>query len=187
MSVPTVCETRWSRTLAYFDKHHGELVTAYQGAQEDISLIRAALVQIGTLIRSSPAKNGNGEAWKELTTKSEITKVVLCEHLEGKTLITAFLRLYAATHREMVETLLQEVQDAPETKEEFREQRRRKRNSSDGQATQAKKSSTGPSPDAKAEPRLRNFYAPLRDTMDLEVTGGESSRSHQARQVGHLR
>jgi hypothetical protein len=76
----------------------------------------------------------------------------------------------------MVETLVQEVEDAPETKEEFREQRRRKRNTSDDQATQAKKSSTGrtnPSPDGKAEPRLRNFYAPLRATMDLEETGGD--------------
>jgi hypothetical protein len=121
MSGPNVCETRWSKTLASFDKHHGELVTAYQGAEEDISLIRAALVQIGSLIRSSPAKKGNGEAWKELTTKAEAEKLVLCKHLEGKTLITAILRLYAATHREMVETLLQEVEDTPETKEEFRE------------------------------------------------------------------
>jgi hypothetical protein len=156
MTGTIVCETRWSKTLASFDKHHGELVTAYQGAEEDISLICAALVQIGTLIRNSPAKNGNGAAWKELTTKAETEKMVLCKHLEGKTLITAILRLYAATHREMVETLVQVVEDAPETKEEFCEQRRRKRNSSDGQATQAKKSSTGqtnPSPDAKAEPR----------------------------------
>jgi hypothetical protein len=158
--------------LSVFFKHHGELVAAYQGAEEDIILIRAALVQIGKLIRSSPAKNRNGEVWKELTTNAETEKVVLCKHLKGKTLITAILRLYAATHSEMVETLFQEVEDAPETKEEFREQRRRERNSSDGQATQAKKSIIGPSPDAKAEPRLRNFYAPLRATMDLEVTGG---------------
>jgi hypothetical protein len=175
MTGPTVCETRWSKTLACFDKHHGELVTAYPGAEEDISLIRAALVQKGSLILSSQAKNGKGEAWKELTTKAETEIMVLCKHLEGKTLITAILRLYAATHREMVETLLQEFEDTPETKEEFRELRRRKRNSSEGQAIQAKKSSTGPinpSPDAKAEPRLRNFYAPLRAIMDMEVTGG---------------
>jgi predicted acyl esterase len=139
MRGPTVCETRWSKTLASFDKHQGELVTAYKGAEEDISLIRAALVQIGSLIRNFPAKNGNGAAWKELTTKAETEKMVLCKHLEGKTLITAILRLYVATHREMVETLVQEVEDTPETKEEFREQRRRKRSSSDGQATQAKK------------------------------------------------
>jgi hypothetical protein len=176
MTGPTVCETRWSKTLASFDKHHGELVTAYQGAEEDIGLIGAALVQIGLLVRNSPPKNGNGAAWKELTTKAETEKVRLCKHLEGETLITAILRLYAAIHREMVETLVQEVVDAPETKEEFREQRRRKRNTSDDQATQVTKSSTGPtnpSPDAKAEPRLRNFYAPLRATMYLEKTGGD--------------
>jgi hypothetical protein len=125
------------KDLSVFIKHHGELVTAYQGAEEDISLIRAALVQIGTLIRSSAAKNRNGEVWKELTTNAETEKVVLCKHLEGKTLITTILRMYAATHSEMVETLLQEVEDAPETKEEFREQRKRNRNFSDGQETQA--------------------------------------------------
>jgi hypothetical protein len=93
MTGPTVCETRWSNTLASFDKHHGELVTAYQGAEEDISLIRAALVQKGSLILSSQAKNGKGEAWKELTTEAETEKIVLCKHLVGKTLITAILRL----------------------------------------------------------------------------------------------
>jgi hypothetical protein len=66
------------------------------------------------------------------------------KHLEGKTLIEAILRLYATTHSEMMETLDHEVQEGAESKEEFREQRRRKRNPSEDQATQAKKSSIGP-------------------------------------------
>jgi hypothetical protein len=54
MAGPTVCETRCSKTLASFVKHRSELVSAYQGAEEDIGLIRAALIQIGSLIRNSP-------------------------------------------------------------------------------------------------------------------------------------
>jgi hypothetical protein len=120
---PTVCETQWSKTLASFDRHCDELVTAYQGAEEDIGLIRTALVKIWLLIRTSPLKNGNGAALNDLTTKAESEKTVLCKHFEGKALIDAILRLYATTHREMMETLVYEVQEVAESKEEFRERR----------------------------------------------------------------
>jgi hypothetical protein len=69
-----------------------------------------------------------------LCTKSEAEKTVLCKHLDGKALFTAILRLYAAIHREMRDSLLEQQESA----EEFREQRRRKRNCSEGQAKRPK-------------------------------------------------
>jgi hypothetical protein len=60
--------------------------------------------------------------------KAEAERIVLSKHLDGKALFTAVLRLYAATHRELRETLLPEGKDTPEG---FREQRRRKRNPSE--------------------------------------------------------
>jgi hypothetical protein len=67
----------WSKTLASFDRHRDELVTAYQRAEEDIGLIRTARV-IRLLIPTSPPtpKNGNDAAWKDLTTKVENEETV---------------------------------------------------------------------------------------------------------------
>jgi hypothetical protein len=43
---------------------------------------------------------------------------VLCKHLEGKALFAAMLRLYAAVHREMRDSVMPEQK---ESTEEFRE------------------------------------------------------------------
>jgi hypothetical protein len=90
------------------------------------------------LIHTSPSINGNGAVWKELITKSEAKRTVLCKHLGGKVLFTATLRIYAAIHREMRVSLLPEHK---ESTEEFREQRRRKRNFSEEQAKRPKPTS----------------------------------------------
>jgi hypothetical protein len=90
------------------------------------------------------------------------------------------LRLYAALHRELRDSVLPVPAEHKST-EEFREQRRRKRNPSDDNA---KKPKTGvPTPES-SDPRLRpkgevptrNFFAPLRTAeMDLEVTQVEGT------------
>jgi hypothetical protein len=77
-------------------------------------------------------------------------------------MLTGMRRLYAATFRQMAETT---VPEARQEAEEFREQRRRKRvpSGDNSQALQAKKSSTAP-----PQVQTRNFYAPLRSTMEVE-------------------
>jgi hypothetical protein len=75
--------------------------------------------------------------WKQLSTKAEAERNVLCKDLKGKTLFTAILCLYAATHREMTKSMLQEV---AKSNEEPCEQRTPKRNPSGDQSTEAKKS-----------------------------------------------
>jgi hypothetical protein len=77
----------------------------------------------------------------------------------------------------MVEMLDKEVENGSETKEEFRGQRSRKRNTSDDQATEAKKSSTGPTgptnprSDAKAKP-----HREMVETLDQEVEDGSETK-----------
>jgi hypothetical protein len=130
-------------------------------------LLRNGLRTIGQLIHTSPSVNGNGEVWKELINRAEAEKTVLCKYLDGKALFTSILRLCAAIHRDMRDSLLPEQKESPE---EFREQRRRKRNPSE---EQAKKSKPTPGP---RDPRIRtqgevptrNFFAPLRASgMDV--------------------
>jgi hypothetical protein len=90
------------------------------------------------------------------------------------------LRLYAALHRELRDSVLPVPAEHKST-EECREQRRRKRNPSDDNA---KKPNTGvPTPesrDARLRPKgevpTRNFFAPLRTAeIDLESTHVEGT------------
>jgi hypothetical protein len=163
MEQPTACETRWKAVESSFHRNYEELQEKTPDCQEELELLRCGLRTIGQLIHTSPSVNGNGRVWKELIMKAEAERTVLSKHLDGKALFTAVLRLYVATHRELRETLVPEEKEIPE---EFREQRRRKRNPSD---EQPKKSKPTPGP---RDPRIRsqvevevptkNFYAPLR-------------------------
>jgi hypothetical protein len=167
---PTACETRW-KAIESFHSNHEELSERNPDCQKELELLKSGLRTIGQHIHTSPSVNGNGNGrvWKELVTKAEAERTVLCKHLDGKALFTAILRLYVAIHRETRESLLREEKETPE---EFREQRRRKRNPLEEQAKKSK-----PTPGPK-DPRIqsyvevqvpkRNIFAPLR-TSGMDV------------------
>jgi hypothetical protein len=125
--------------------------------------------------------------WQELLSKEEAEREVLCKHLDGKTLFLAVLRMYAAIHRELRDSLATEEQQI----EEFREQRRRKRNPSEDESKQLKMSKPTPGPrDPRIEPqavvtpktvRTRNFFAPLRGaSMEMESCCTEENQQDEA-------
>jgi hypothetical protein len=105
MVGPTACGKRWAEILAYLERNIEELLTKYQATVEEIRLIQTGLIAIGQVINNSPRVNGKGDAWKEIITRAEAERMVLCKHQEGKPLFTAMLRLYAATHWELLDTL----------------------------------------------------------------------------------
>jgi hypothetical protein len=107
MAGPTKCELRWTEIRESFENHHDALLVAHPDAQEEIRLIRNALIKIYQLVRNSPQFNGDCPRWKKLTDKAEADIEVLCRHLNGKALFAVLLRLYEAVHREMTETLQQ--------------------------------------------------------------------------------
>jgi hypothetical protein len=75
-----------------------------------------------------------------LTDRAEAERGVLCKCLDDKALFTTMLCLYAATHPEMENSLLDVTEGDPtEGNEEFHEQRRRKWIPSDKQAKRLKK------------------------------------------------
>jgi hypothetical protein len=123
-------------------------------------------------VHASPSNNGNGAVWKDLVIKAEAERAVLWKHLTGKALFTGMVHMYATTHNEMNKTLQPEVADFPT---EFWEQKRRKRNPSDKQTsvpinTEMKSASVrDPRPRPHADLPTRNFFAPLRAEMELEI------------------
>jgi hypothetical protein len=125
MAGPTACEQRWKAVLESFANQEPELIAENPDAKEEINLIHTALVTIGQLVHMSPRINGNGVIWKELAEKSEPEPQVLCKHMDGKALFTAVLRLYAAMHREMRESVVHHTEEDHAQNEEFREQKRR--------------------------------------------------------------
>jgi hypothetical protein len=163
-----VCETRWGKIISSFEKNHEELLEEHPDCSEELALLRTGLHTIGQLIHISPPVNGNGAVWKELIARAETERAVLCKHLDDKALFTAMLRLYAAIHREMRDSVLPAQQKSTE---QFREQRKRKQNPSE---EQAKKSMTIMPTPVSGDPRLRpqgevpteNFFAPPEDSRN---------------------
>jgi hypothetical protein len=172
---PTACASRWDDIRASFERHRDELAVSYLDAVEEIVLIHTALIKIGQLIRASPSINGNGDVWKRLTAQAERERAVLCNHLDGKPMLTAMRRLYAATFREMAETAVEEPAQPAEPSEESREQRRRNGIPSDdhAQVLRAKKSSMAP-PSETWQVQTWNYYAPLTNKMEVEERQAES-------------
>jgi hypothetical protein len=60
MAAPTVCEKRWREILNRFGNKHDELIAGHPDCQEEIGLVRTAIIKIGQLIHTSPTINGNG-------------------------------------------------------------------------------------------------------------------------------
>jgi hypothetical protein len=138
---PKQCETRWHLVLASFDKQHKTIKINNPDATEEINLVRTELVKIGQLIQTSPPQNGNGVTWKRLVDKAENEKNVVCKHLDGKALFTGIMRLYAAIHRELEDSLLPEFAKGREEDVPRSKRRKRYSDSDDGSRT-AKREAT---------------------------------------------
>jgi hypothetical protein len=121
MTGPTVYESRWGEIISSFEKKHKELLEGQPDCSEELALLKTGLHTIRQLIRISPPVNGNGVVWKELIARADAERAVLWKHLDGKALFTAMLRLYAALHREMRDSVLPAQQNSTE---EFCQQRR---------------------------------------------------------------
>jgi hypothetical protein len=95
---------KYGGVLASFERHYDTLISDHPGANQEIDLVRTALVTIGQLVQKSPLLNGTEAVWKQLIIRAEEEKSVLCKHLDGKALFTGILRPYASMHREMSQT-----------------------------------------------------------------------------------
>jgi hypothetical protein len=106
MTGPTVYETRWDKIISSFKSNHKDLLEGHPDSSEELALLRSDLHTIRQFIYISPQVNGNGAVWKELIARAEAERAVLCKHLNGRALFTAMLRLYAALHKELRDSVL---------------------------------------------------------------------------------
>jgi hypothetical protein len=143
---------------------------------------------------------GDGEAWKQVICNVIEDKTQLCNLLQGKTLYCALYGIYTVALSDLTDIFQQGSQKtipdesiattavAGPTRtepsgDEFREQRRRKRNiSSEGEASSSKKA---PQLETQKSTTTRNYFAPLRTAeMDIEdnsaAEGGTPSEQQAA-------
>jgi hypothetical protein len=152
--------------LPSFDKQHETLITNNPDATEEINLVRTELVNIGQLIQTSSPQNGNGVTWRRLVGKAGNEKNVLCKHLDGKALFTGMMRLYAAIHRELEDSLLSECAKGSE-EDVPRSKRPKRNNDSDNGSSIGKREATDKSRSLPVyqKPRpvaIKNVFVPLR-------------------------
>jgi hypothetical protein len=95
---------------------------------------RASLVQIRQRVQNSPKVNGNDTKWKQLAERAEADKHSLCKFLDGQALFTGLFRMYAATYREMRDSLQPRSKESGQkyaSRAEQNERRKRDRNPED--------------------------------------------------------
>jgi hypothetical protein len=179
MAEPTACKKRWVGILASFQKNLDDITGKHPESIEDIKILHAGLVTIGQLIHSLPRVNGNSAEWKSIITRTEEERTVLWKHPEGQALFSGMLRLYAATHRDLRNSLKQEAsveteRDPTQSTEEFCKQKRRKRTPTGGKVKNQKKTTTaattprGLRMQPQGQVSTKNFFALLR-TKDMEM------------------
>jgi hypothetical protein len=67
--------------------------------------VQASVVQIGQLVQNLPKVNGNGAKWKQLADRVEANRHTLCKFTAGQTLFISIFHMYAATYKEMRDSL----------------------------------------------------------------------------------
>jgi hypothetical protein len=197
----------WSNQLESLRREYVETMKEHPSADAVMKRLHGVLIDISRLAGCTPASVGGSPQWTAIVKTAMETKKNLHHLLQGKQLYSALNGVYtevlhelkgvlqsSVAPREAENTASVPVPEITPSNEEFREQRRRKRNSSDGQATKPKKPSA-PSTSAH-DPRLRrqevptrNFFAPLRTSQmetGEEVVEDPSESQQQAapRQVG---
>jgi hypothetical protein len=96
-------------------------------------------------------------------------------------LYTGLLHFYAEIPIEMAETLLREE---AKSNEEFREQRRQKRNTSDSEGIQKRGNNNAGIRNSRVLPQVRawNYFAPLRTQMEFEGSKESTNNANVSEQ-----
>jgi hypothetical protein len=172
-----------------------ETMKKHPDADAAMKRVHGVLLDVSRLAGCTPTSVGESPQWIKITQHSVETRKNLHQHLEGKALYSALFGVYT----EVLRGLKGVLQDSATTRgaenpaselettslnEDFREQRRCKRNPSDGQASKPKK----PSAPATSvnDPRLwqqqevptKNFFAPLQTTA-MECEGGKTQDTEE--------
>jgi hypothetical protein len=169
----------WSNQFQCLRREYENATHQYPDAVGVIERVHIEFTDIARLAGTTPTSVGESPPWTKIVLNAAETSRNLYGYLKGKALYSALHGVYAEVLQDLkcVSTGKGQTTQLKEPDNEFREQRRRKRNpSNEG----AKKPKTMPIAGIK-DPRLRpqqdvptrNFFAPLR-TTDMECEGNKN-------------
>jgi hypothetical protein len=70
-----------------------------------VDLVRDSIVKVGQPVPNSPKVNDSDAKWKQLTDRAEAVRHTLCKLLDAQAPLTGLSHVYAATHKEMRDSL----------------------------------------------------------------------------------
>jgi hypothetical protein len=91
--------------LASVGERYEKLIADDPDAKKEMDLVRASMVQTGQHVQISPKVNGNGAKWKQMADRAEADMHTLCKFIHGRALFTGLFNIYAATCKEMMDSL----------------------------------------------------------------------------------
>jgi hypothetical protein len=117
--------------------------------------------------------NENSAKWKQLADRAEADRHTPCKFVDGQALLTGLFHMYAATYKEMRDSLQPSSKESGQAQQNKR--RKRDRNSDDECCT--KKQKRPPPTHQNPQPvATNNSFAPLRDLpMENAETGREEN------------
>jgi hypothetical protein len=90
-----------------FHERYEKLIADHPDAKKEMDQVRASIVQAGQLVQKSPKVNGKGADWKQLADRAEADRHTPCKFLDGHALFTGLFHMYAATYKEIWDSLQQ--------------------------------------------------------------------------------
>jgi hypothetical protein len=179
----------WADRRASLKAEYKVLIKQYPIADPQYRLLYEAICYIESLAECTPAAVGESAEWTAIVNTAEENRASYCKALSGSVLFSALHGAYTVALKDLKSLLKSSnpagntatgTESAKPTQEDcFKEVRRRKRHSTNEAAPTSKK----PAAEAttkKQEVATRNFFAPLRATMDTDTSGAEATTVEEA-------
>lgn len=167
----------WAEKRASLQADYKAVIKQYPDADAQYKRLFDVLCDIEDAAGLTPAAVGESAEWAAIISTAEGNRVNYCKALSGKTLVSALYGNYTVTLNELKSLVKASATGSknPAQEEGFKEVRRRKRHSTTETAPTSKKTTAATEITAAKEVTTRNYFAPLRATMDTDTTTTEAS------------
>jgi hypothetical protein len=181
--------------LALFDERYEKLIADRPDAKKEMDLVRVSVVKVWQLVQNSTKVNGSCAKWKQLEDRAEADRHNVGKFLDAEALFTGLFHMYAATYKEMGDSLQPSSKELGQ-EDAWQAERIKRRNRDRNYEVECSIKKQKRPPLTYQNPRpvaTNNFFAPRRDLpMENAETGSEgdskktSGTNESTANAGHL-
>jgi len=189
-------EKYWHREIEALKADYKKVMASHPEAKKAMEKAYEVLTDIAHLAGCAPKEVGESTEWAGIVQKVEASRINLCGMLEGETLFSSLYGVYMHTFTELKNVLKNNTEKkdgkcgnataTPKTTECFKEQKRKRRSSTEGDRPDAAKKQgaraqrlqrTTPEPQVAA---TKKFFAPLRNIEMEEAAESKGEEEGQS-------